>query len=132
MRQSLAAQTSLAVLLWFFAAPFLHLHAADAEDHSHEETGHGHDAIVHFHTPDRHAVGEDVEASAAREDEKPLDSFAIVQRHAAILALPFVTAARVETPRPLLDSAEPMVVPYTPQAHDPPDLRASGPRAPPA
>ena len=133
MRRALAAQTGLAVLLWFFAAPFFHLHAADTEAlHHHREVGHDQDAIVHFHMPGHHAAREGVAASAPDEDEKPLDSFAIVQKHTLVLTVPFLNTARSELPQPAPDLTHRVAVPRTPRGHDPPDLSATHPIAPPA
>ena len=133
MRRALAAQTGLAVLLWFFAAPFFHLHAADTGSLRHDqEVGHDQDAIVHFHMPGHHAVGAGVELSAPDENEKPLDSFAIVQKHTLVLALPFLIATWMDAPQLAPDFLQRMVVPHTPRAHDPPSVAAIAPRAPPA
>jgi hypothetical protein len=132
MRRSLAAQTGLAVLLWFFAAPFLHLHAADSDDHDHEEAGHSHRAIVHFHMPDHHATGQGSALSAPDEDEKPLDSFAIVQKHASFSLLIFPCVLRIETWQASLDWRGEVAIPSIPRAHDPPALETTNPRAPPA
>lgn len=132
MRRTLAAQTSFAVLLWFFTTPFLHLHGAEAEDHHHEEeAGHGHDSIIHAHLPDHHASGHDVEISEADEDEKPLDSFALLQKYVPNLSSPFLIAARFELARVIPVPTEQVVVPFTPKAHGPPSLGKTNPRAPP-
>jgi hypothetical protein len=133
MRRALAAQTGLAVLLWFFAAPFFHLHAADPDGRRHhQEVGHDHDAIVHFHMPEHHGAGAGVDVSSPGEDEKPLDSFAIVQECGPSQPLPFVSAERVQLARPAPALAEHVVVQYRPDVPDPPALDASNPRAPPA
>jgi hypothetical protein len=133
MRRALAAQTGLAVLLWFFAAPFFHLHAADTEGRNHhQELGQDHDAIVHFHMPGHRGAGAGVDVSSPGEDEKPLDSVAIVQKHTLGLTAPFLNTARIELRQPGPDVAQRVVVPQTLRGHDPPDFRPTHPRAPPA
>ena len=132
MRRALAANTGLAVLLWFFAAPFLHLHAAGSEDHHQSEADQDHDAIVHFHMPGHHVAQRDVAASATDDDEKPIDSLAVIQKHSSLLRLPVLIATRLEPALSAAHSTEEVVVPYTSRAHDPPDLPATSPRAPPA
>jgi hypothetical protein len=73
-----------------------------------------------------------VQASAPDEDEKPLGSFAIVPKHAPVPAPMWWIVARAEIQQSAPDSAEEVVVPHTPRAHDPPILRTTHPRAPPA
>jgi hypothetical protein len=132
MRRALTANTGLAVLLWFFAAPFFHLHAADTESLHHlREVGHDQDAIVHFHMPGRHSAGHGVAVSSPDEDEKPLDSFALVPSQTVVRPLPFLLSARIEAPQRAPDFTQRLAAPRAPRGHDPPDLLATKPRAPP-
>ena len=132
MRRALAVKMGLAVILWFFTAPFFHLHAADTEGHHHhQEVSHDQDAIVHFHLPAFRGAGDGAAFSPAGEDEKPLDSFAIAQKHILVRVLLLVPSARVEMRQPALTFVQRMAAPRTPRAHDPPELRATTPRAPP-
>jgi hypothetical protein len=132
MKRALAAKMGFAVLLWFLAAPFFHLHAADTGDsHRHQVTGHDQDAIVHFHLPGPHPSGRGVTVSSSGEDEKPVDSNAVVQARTALGGLPFLALRHVESPAPVLNPARGLVIAFTPQAHDPPESRTAQPRAPP-
>jgi hypothetical protein len=132
MRRALALKTGLAVLLWFFAAPFFHLHASENEGQHHQrEIGHDQDAIVHFHLPGHHLAGKDAMVSTPGENEKPLDSFAIVRARISGSVQPFVPMARMEAPLPSAENSGRIAAPSAPRAHDPPDLQSTKPRAPP-
>jgi hypothetical protein len=123
----------LAVLLAFFAAPFLHLHTAEVEgDHHDDLAGHAHGAIVHAHLPDSHAADhDDVDLSRPEEHELSLSVFAVVVKERALPDLPFLLAVRLEA-EPPVDCAEPFVLRFPPRGHDPPALGTTQPRAPPA
>jgi hypothetical protein len=133
MRRTIAAHTGLAVFLAFFAAPFLHLHTAEAEDDHHDDlAGHAHGAIVHAHLPDGHAADhDDADLTRPEEHELSLSIFAVVVKERTMPDLPFLLAARVEAELPAA-SAEPFVLLCPPRGHDPPALETTQPRAPPA
>ena len=133
MRRTIAAPTGLALLLAFFAAPFLHLHTAEAgDDHEDDLAGHARGAIVHVHLPDSHAAEhDDADLSRPEEHELSLSVFAVVVKQRAMLDLPVLLAARAEAEPPAV-SAEPFVLLCPPRAHDPPALGIAQPRAPPA
>jgi len=133
MRRTLAAPTGLAVFLAFFAAPFLHLHTAEADDHHHDEPAeHVRGAIVHVHLPDGHAADHhNADLTLPKEHELSLSVFAVVVKQRALPALPVLLAARAEAEPPVV-SAEPFVLLCPPRAHDPPALDSTQPRAPPA
>ena len=134
MRRAWAAQTSLAVLLAFITAPFLHLHAAGK--HEHGQPAHEHEATIHAHLPDADAAlaesqHHDAEFSHASHSARPLEVFAVVPNGASPLSLPFLIAVRIDmAPAPV--SVERLVLQSAPRTHDPPLLDPAGPRAPPA
>ena len=133
MRRSIAGHTTLAVLLAFITAPFLHFHAAGTNEH---DGGHEHEATVHAHVADADSAADehgdhDAEFSGDGHDARPLGVFAVLPSNTSLLTLPFLTAertyvapAQVSVERPTLQSA--------PRTHDPPLLAPSIPRAPPA
>src|SRR3990172_5392084 len=102
MRRTFAAHTGLAVLLAFFAAPFLHLHTAEAGDDHHDDlAGHANQAIIHVHLPDRHpAEHDDANLSQPEEYGLSLSVFAVVVKERALPDLPFLLAARLEVDPP--------------------------------
>lgn len=135
MRRSLAGQTSLAVLLAFISAPFLHLHAAGKHEHD-GQSAHEHETIIHAHLAEADATSaqtlhHDAELSLASHDAKTLGVFAVVPRNASRLPLPFLIEARIEL-LPACVFIERFVLQSAPRTHDPPLLDPSIPRAPPA
>ena len=132
MRRAVAVHTLLAVVLWFFTGPFLHLHASEADQfHHHQQVGADQDAIVHFHLPAAHRPSGGTSLSGADESERPLDSVAIVGTYAPGLSAPFVITARVEAPKIANNLKDYAVAAQAPRAHDPPGLRVTHPRDPP-
>lgn len=134
MRRTFAAHTGLAVFLAFFAAPFLHLHTAEAGDNHHDDPAeHAHAAIIHAHLPDSHDADhhDDAELDHPVEHDISLSVFAVVVKQRAMPDLPFLLAARLETEPPAA-AAEPFVPLCPPRAHGPPALGTAQPRAPPA
>jgi len=133
MRRTIAAPTGLALLLAFFAAPFLHLHTAEAgDDHEDDLAGHARGAIVHVHLPDSHAAEhDDADLSRPEEHELSLSVFAAFVKDRTLPDLPFLLAARLEAEPPVA-CAEPFILACPPRGHDPPALGTLQPRAPPA
>jgi hypothetical protein len=133
MRRIVAAPTGLAVFLAFFAAPFLHLHTAEAGDHHHDEpSGHARAAIVHVHLPGSHAAEHGhTDLTEPEEHDLSLSVFAALVKQQALPALPVLLAARAEAEPPAV-SSESFVLLCPPHAHDPPALDSAQPRAPPA
>ena len=133
MRRTFAAHTGLAVLLAFFAAPFLHLHTAETGDDHHDDlAGHANEAIIHVHLPDSHpAEHDDANLSQPEEHGLSLSVFAVVVKERALPDLPFLLAARLEAEPPAA-CAEPFVLLCPSRGHDPPTLETTQPRAPPA
>ena len=135
MRRTIAAPTGLVLLLACFAAPFLHLHTAQAGDihHHHDDPAeHARGAIVHVHLPDSRAADhDDADLSRLEEHGLSLSVFAVVVKQRAMPDLPVLLAARAEAEPPAV-SAEPFVLLCPPRAHDPPALGIAQPRAPPA
>lgn len=135
MRRIWATQTSLAVLLAFMTAPFLHLHAA--EKHGREgQPVHEHETVIHAHlsgadvapTETRH---HEAGLSHFNHDAKPLSVFAVVPNGTPLLALPFLVPARIELV-PATVSIERSILQSAPRINDPPPLDLTSPRAPPA
>lgn len=136
MRRLLTAPTTLAVLLMFFTAPFVHLHQNGR--HGHGRLGsHGHETIIHAHLPeaagaDQGPGSEKPNLSDATHDGKPVTIFLTLQAKYIPLLFPgfHVEASARLAPNPIVVAAA--ISGDDPSTHDPPHLDLTIPRAPPA
>ena len=132
MRRLMSMQVSLALVMAFLLAPFLHLH--DAARHEHGATGlHEHPAIVHTHpvgsSPSTdHHNRKGIEAPEAEHEASPLAIFNFTQE--APPALPFdIEQENLQPDTPKQKSFA--FCSSTTRTHDPPLVEAWTPRGPP-
>jgi hypothetical protein len=127
MRRTVAIETSLALLLAFFFAPFQHVHTSPDGDHA--DAGEIH---AHFFLP--HAIAQlapGIHIEADDDDDhaqaRSLDTFTLVLPDGLPLYLPSRAPAVAVDPS---ETAAPIAA-VEERAHDPPSLDNSTPRAPP-
>jgi hypothetical protein len=136
MRRMWAVGTSLAVLLMFLAAPFLHLHQNSPHEHG-GAGAHSHEAILHAHLPQGDSPNHEQDAagtglSHASHEAKPASLVAVLEANSAPALPPgSYLGSRVQpAPQPVVMAR--MIPDDQPSAHDPPSLDLTSPRAPPA
>ncbi|MGA2713872.1 MAG: hypothetical protein ABSG41_12265 [Bryobacteraceae bacterium] len=132
MRRTVAIETSLALLLAFFFAPFQHVHTGPDGDHAEAGEIHAHfflpHAASHSTTPGVPVgVGIDADDDDDHAHAQSLDTFTLVLPGGLPLYLPSrapaIAIIPAETVAPIAAVEE--------RAHDPPCLDNSTPRAPP-
>src|SRR5580692_8455611 len=127
MRRTVAIETSLALLLAFFFAPFQHVHTGPEGDHADAGEIHAHFFLPHtvaHALPGVHIEAEDDDDHA---HAKSLDTFTLVLPDGLPLYLP--SRAPVQAADPAEQVAP--IAAVEERAHDPPSLDNSTPRAPP-
>jgi hypothetical protein len=115
---------SLAALFWgFVQAPFLHVHAEEA-DHPTTTLAH-----MHVHGSEQHSPGPTI--SAHTPDEDAIDIEWRIAQPPTISSAPdlAITEAVVIEPPRIVSAAVSIL---RPRGHDPPDLIPKQPRSPPA
>jgi hypothetical protein len=115
---------SLAALLWgFVQAPFFHIHTEHLDHPATAAPAH-----LHLHMAPR---GESPIISAHTADDDAIDvEWSIAPTSVVVFAPDLAIAEAIPIPLPLLVSATVITPQY--RAHDPPELTAKTPRAPPA
>jgi hypothetical protein len=123
MRRTVAVETSLALLLAFFLAPFQHVHAG------HAGTVHAH-FISHTSPPASHEC-EGVHIEADDDDDhahaSSIDTFIVVLPDGLPLWVPAKAPVGALT---LAETFAPVTI-VEQRTHDPPSVDHSAPRAPP-
>ena len=132
MRRTVAIETSLAVLLAFFFAPFQHVHTGQDSDHAHSGEIHAHFFFPHVvpHVVE-HATTGGVHIEADDDDDhahaRSVNAFTLVLPNSLALCLPgrapAIAVVNPETVAPVATVEE--------RAHAPPCLDNSTPRGPP-
>jgi hypothetical protein len=117
-----AILSTIALFSGFLQAPFLHVHAEEA-DHAAASPAH-----VHFHIA-HDGSGPVFEAHAAGEDAIDLD-WGICSPSAPVFAVDPAVSKRIVVPAPGFVSLA-ILIPRT-RGHDPPDIIPKQPRSPPA